>query len=93
MMNKTNSHNEQPAKQMDRRDFLRSSGGLLASSAMASMLPSNLFGATAATRGAKAKRVIHLFMAGGFSQLDTFDYKPGLADRFDQDLPDSIRKG
>ena len=28
---------------------------------------------------AKAKRVIHLFMAGAPSQLDLFDYKPELA--------------
>ncbi|HSH94356.1 MAG TPA: DUF1501 domain-containing protein, partial [Roseimicrobium sp.] len=27
------------------------------------------------------------------SQLDTFDYKPGLTEKFDSDLPDSIRKG
>src|SRR5215510_3215151 len=27
----------------------------------------------------KAKRVIHLFMAGAPSQLDLFDYKPALA--------------
>ena len=32
-------------------------------------------------------------MCGGPSQLDLFDYKPELRDRFDQDLPDSIRRG
>jgi uncharacterized protein (DUF1501 family) len=32
-------------------------------------------------------------MGGGPSQLDLFDYKPGLADRFDQDLPDSVHHG
>ncbi|HEX6767187.1 MAG TPA: DUF1501 domain-containing protein, partial [Polyangiaceae bacterium] len=36
----------------------------------------------------RAKRAIWLFMAGAPSQLETFDYKPGLADRYDQDLPD-----
>ena len=41
----------------------------------------------------KAKRVISLFMSGAPSQLDTFDYKPGLADHFDADLPESIRNG
>ncbi len=41
----------------------------------------------------KAKRLIYLHMNGGPSQLDTFDYKPGLAEKFDTDLPDSIRKG
>jgi hypothetical protein len=30
---------------------------------------------------------------GGPSQLDMFDYKPGLQDKFDQDLPDSVRQG
>ncbi len=42
---------------------------------------------------AKAKRLIYLHMNGAPSQLDLFDYKPGLAEQFDKDLPDSIRKG
>ena len=41
----------------------------------------------------KAKRLIYLHMNGAPSQLDLFDYKPQLADKFDTDLPDSIRKG
>lgn len=41
----------------------------------------------------KAKRVIILMMAGGASQLDTFDHKPGLAERFNQDLPPSVLGG
>ncbi|MEO0454250.1 MAG: DUF1501 domain-containing protein [Verrucomicrobiota bacterium] len=41
----------------------------------------------------KAKRVIYLFQNGGPSQLDIFDYKPGLANKFNEDLPDSVRKG
>ena len=40
-----------------------------------------------------AKRAIYLFMAGAPSQIDTFDYKPALDDRFNSDLPESIRKG
>jgi hypothetical protein len=36
---------------------------------------------------AKAKRVIFLFMHGGPSQVDTFDYKPELQARDGQDLP------
>src|SRR5437870_1144900 len=39
---------------------------------------------------ARAKRVIYMHMEGAPSQLDLFDYKPGLRHRFDQDLPDSI---
>ena len=41
----------------------------------------------------KAKRVIYLHMEGAPSQLDLWDYKPGLRQRFNQDLPDSIRSG
>lgn len=41
----------------------------------------------------KAKRAIYLFMNGGPSQLDMFDYKPALDKLFDKDLPESIRKG
>ena len=41
----------------------------------------------------KAKRIIYLFMAGGPSQIDTFDYKPAMPEYFDRDLPDSIRMG
>ncbi len=41
----------------------------------------------------KAKRVVYLHMEGAPSQLDLYDHKPGLAERFDQDLPESIRGG
>jgi hypothetical protein len=41
----------------------------------------------------KAKRVIYLFMAGGPSQMETFDYKPALNQRNGEQLPDSIRQG
>ncbi len=41
----------------------------------------------------KAKRVIYLFMSGGPSQLDLWEYKPKLADLFNTDLPDSVRRG
>ena len=42
---------------------------------------------------AKAKRVIYLFMSGGPSQLDLFDYKPELIKRHGEQLPDSVRGG
>jgi hypothetical protein len=41
----------------------------------------------------KAKRVIYLFMAGGPSQLETFDYKPTLNQRNGENLPESVRMG
>jgi hypothetical protein len=42
---------------------------------------------------AKAKRIIYLFMAGGPSQMETFDYKPVLNQRNGEQLPDSVRRG
>src|SRR5713101_7696077 len=41
----------------------------------------------------KAKRAIYLFMNGGPSQMDMWDYKPKMDELFDKDLPDAIRKG
>ena len=41
----------------------------------------------------KAKRVIYLFMAGGPSHIDTFDFKPELRKIHGKELPDSIRQG
>src|SRR5262249_32840727 len=42
---------------------------------------------------AKAKRVIYLFMAGGPSQLDLFDYKPQLNQLDGQPIPRSVIEG
>lgn len=41
----------------------------------------------------RAKQVIYLFQSGAPSQMDLFDYKPHLADRRAEELPDSIRQG
>src|SRR3954464_6108882 len=41
----------------------------------------------------KAKRVIYLFMSGGPSHIDLFDYKPKLREHHGQELPASIRMG
>jgi len=70
---------------------------------LASALASDAPGAAAAPSGGgvlgsphfapKAKRVIYLFMSGGPAQHDMWDYKPNLTDRYDEDLPDSIRNG
>jgi hypothetical protein len=40
---------------------------------------------------AKAKRVIYLFMAGGPSHIDTFDYHPKVRDLHGIELPASVR--
>ena len=76
-------------------------GAALGTAALADGLPTSLlsraFGDEARRPmphfAPKAKRVIYLHMEGGPSQLDLFDYKPGLYDLFDKDLPDSVRNG
>ncbi len=42
---------------------------------------------------ARAKSVIYLFMAGGPSQLELFDYKPQLQRYSGQPIPDSFIEG
>ena len=75
-------------------------GACLGASALASLAPpAAARGRTDALRlrgphfAPKAKRVIYMHMEGAPSQLDLYDYKPGLRRRFDEDLPDSIRQG
>ncbi len=41
----------------------------------------------------RAKRIIYLFMSGGPSQHDLFDYKPLLNEMNGKDLPGSVRMG
>lgn len=38
----------------------------------------------------RVKRVIYLFQSGGPAQMDLFDYKPQLKDRFGQEVPKSV---
>ena len=83
---------QQYCHQVTRRHFLHDCGVGLGKMALAGLLTEALStGARATTSApnplaprkphfdAKAKRVIHLFMAGAPSQLDLFDYKPELA--------------
>ena len=41
----------------------------------------------------KAKRVIFMFMSGGMSQIESFDHKPLLVERYNKPLPDFVLKG
>ncbi len=70
---------------VSRREILKQTGGGLGALALAAMLQdSNIANANAANWNgglhyrAKARRVLQLFMNGGVSQMDTFDYKPEL---------------
>ena len=59
--------------------------------ALADLLSPNL---TAETHHApKAKRVIYLFMSGGPSHHDLWDYKPRMQEMFNKQLPKEIRDG
>ncbi len=40
-----------------------------------------------------AKSAIYLHLVGAPPQMDLFDYKPGMKDWYDKDLPESIRRG
>ena len=67
--------------------------------ALAGLTDPRLFAQTSPTAprmphfAAKAKRVIYLFMAGGPSQLELFDWKPKLAAMHGQAIPDSYLQG
>lgn len=39
---------------------------------------------------ARVKRVIYLFQSGGPAQMDLFDYKPNLSERYGEEVPTSI---
>ncbi len=64
---------------LSRRDFLSFASNGLGAVAAAGLV-SNTLGVTGARThfAPKAKRVVHVVMCGGFSQVDSFDYKPAL---------------
>jgi uncharacterized protein (DUF1501 family) len=76
-----------------RRQFFRKSGTGLGMAAMASLIGEQGFGAmesmgnkTVPQFAPKAKRAIYISLIGAPSQFETFDYKPGLEKRFQEDL-------
>ena len=79
---------------LPRRHFLSRTGTGIGAAALASLFNPRPASASPSPHfPAKAKRIIWLTQAGAPSQLDLFDYKPGLAAQFDKDLPDSVRSG
>ena len=83
-----------------RRHFFGKASAGIGTAALGSLMNPDLFGATPSNPmdqlshlAPKAKRVIYLFMSGAPSQLDMWDYKPGLGEWFDKELPDSVRNG
>ena len=86
-----------------RRQFFSRGARGLGTMALASLLQDDAAAAPAniATPGVAglphfaptAKRAIYLHMVGAPPQIDLFDYKPGMKDWYDKDLPESIRRG
>ena len=84
---------EQHQMMMTRRQLLAKGRGCLGAAALASLLAADRDASARSTKSAAdsglpglphfpptAKRVIYLFMAGGPSHIDMFDYKPALRD-------------
>ena len=93
-----------PLLPVTRRHFFGQCALGLGGIALASLLDRNkLHGATAATANPmasklphftpRAKNIIYLFMAGGPSQLELFDYKPKLIELNGQPIPQSFIEG
>ncbi|MBI3191932.1 MAG: DUF1501 domain-containing protein, partial [Pedosphaera parvula] len=88
-----------------RRKFFQHCGTGMGALALASLLNEKLFAAESkpatATAGSaplgphftpKAKNIIYLFMSGGPSHLDLFDYKPELIKHDGQKMPEEMLK-
>src|SRR5271170_3873361 len=80
---------------LTRRQFFRKNAMGLGVAALSSLLGPRAFGAPEAAEkipddlwriAPKAKRAIYISLIGAPSQVDLFDYKPGLRDRFKEDL-------
>ncbi len=89
-------------RQVTRRHFFRDCSIGLGSLALSSLLGDRAIGAEKGANPlapkrphfpARAKRVIYLFQAGGPSQLELFDHKPGLAKYNGQPCPPELLKG
>lgn len=89
---------------LTRRQFFGRSACGIGAAALGSLLSPEAFSAMAQSGvsngvlgrphfAPKAKRIIYLFMSGGPSQMEMFDYKPSLEALHATELPDSIRMG
>ena len=81
---------------LNRRAFLRRNTAGIGMAALTSLLQESQASEKPSTPTgglhfpAKAKRIIYLSQSGAPSQLDLFDYKPGLKKFHKTELPDSI---
>lgn len=101
----TREHAQQILLSQTRRKFLTSVAGSLGTLALGGLLGKHALGNLATPDDSldhgflkphfapRAKRVIHLCMAGGPSQFELLDPKPAMADRDGQPMPESLTKG
>ncbi|HYE31372.1 MAG TPA: DUF1501 domain-containing protein [Methylomirabilota bacterium] len=94
-----------PLQRATRRQFFSRCGMNIGGIALASLMnkagmlsssgaqPANPMAPRAGHHKAKAKNVIYLFMAGGPSQLELFDYKPKLVELNGKPIPQSFIEG
>jgi len=96
-----------PLKEITRRHFFQQSGFSIGAIALSALLNEKLFAGPAGPStvsfnpltpksphfAPKAKSIIYLFMPGGPSQLELFDYKPKLTELNGQQIPEEITKG
>jgi len=85
---------------LTRRQFFRRSSSGLGAAALAALLGKAAHGSESAVGAVleepwriapKAKRAIYISLIGAPSQLELFDYKPGLESRFREDLKDWLK--
>jgi hypothetical protein len=109
MSNSSNPHSEAASQSLQRetrRHFFSQCGMGIGSVALASMMAERGLQAASAAAAApgpgvmrhgqtvpRAKSVIYLFMAGGPSQLELYDYKPKLTQLHGQPIPQSYIEG
>ncbi|MCH8192805.1 MAG: DUF1501 domain-containing protein, partial [Planctomycetes bacterium] len=96
-MQDTHPLREQDLMMTRRQLFGRAALGL-GTAALANLLGPDLLaaesgGQTGTHHAPKAKRVIYLFMSGGPSHHDLWDYKPQMRAMFGKDLADHVRDG
>src|SRR3954469_25612950 len=86
---------------LTRRQFFRKTATGLGVAALSSLLGPRAFGISPQAEktppvpwriAPKAKRAIYISLIGAPSQVDLFDYKPGLQTRFKEDLKDWLKQ-
>jgi hypothetical protein len=93
--------NDAFVREISRRTFLGRGAAGFGIVALNSLIGPRLSAATSQSRGVvnpldfkpQAKRVIFLYQAGGPSHLETFDYKPKLAELTGTPMPESLTRG